>query len=259
MTTKESLDRVKAGYSFETWRGTNQLNEHLFVYNFYRHPPQFEGWELHQSQLLTAPGRPPAVISTWKQIGAAGSGLLRSELYECASRMKAHELLIERLAEFQSVDVVRQEPPPVGDVAFVGPGEGAVLFARANLLFFIANASPNQVPALPLAHQLDAELIARPEVPAGGQQELSMRASSQAELQATTGRKQSVTPQVTQVTDLDKGVYYKIFSDKGEVSLEDDQLAFEAEETGSGQINVYTIRPDAQPQQQRIVVTVDEE
>jgi hypothetical protein len=256
---EDRLDTIKEGYSFEDWRGANQLGEHLFIYNVYQHPPHFEGWELHQSQLLSAPGQPPAVISTWKQVEAPGIAVLRSELYECSSRLRAHELLVERLAQFQSVEVVRLEPPPVGDVAFTGPGEGFVLFARANLLFFIANARPEQAPVLPLARQLDAELIARPEKPDAGPPRLARRSAAPAKVEATAGRATPLTPALADAPGRDPGVYYKVFSDKGEVSLQDEELAFEAGEAGPGQIQVYTIRGDAPPWQQNIDVTVGEE
>ena len=96
------------------------------------------------ARLLTATGADPkgtraASQSMWQE-DAAADALLRVDLLEASSGTAARELVLELLGEFQSPEIKRVADPRAGELAFSGPGETAILFARANLVAMVRNA-----------------------------------------------------------------------------------------------------------------------
>ena len=110
--------RVKERHAYDTWRGTNTLEESLFIWRFFLAGDELPRWETDSVRRIVAPGQPPLVQSVWKQAGRAHSDLLVLDTYECPSRLGAHEFLVQYLSQFQSPAIGRRADIAAGDVAF---------------------------------------------------------------------------------------------------------------------------------------------
>src|SRR5690349_3487041 len=122
-------------FDFERWSGTNALGRGLFVQN-YRIPPPGPGWELARAWNVPATeDNPPALQTIWRDVTAAQpDALLRIDVYECASRPAAHQLMVRLLGEHQVANVSPVAQGEIGDVHALGGDGSTAVFARGNLV-----------------------------------------------------------------------------------------------------------------------------
>lgn len=106
--------------------------------------------------------RPPSIQSLWRMPEGHPNALLSVNTFECPSRATAHEFLLLLIAEFQLPLITHRDDLDIGDVAFSGPQDSMVLFARANLVYFVRNADREVVSVFPIAQQLDRDLSTKP-------------------------------------------------------------------------------------------------
>jgi hypothetical protein len=154
-------EELKRHVHQESWRGTNKLEEGLFVQGFVPPPGLLEGWIPARTRVIEQPGWPRLARSMWQASGG-GDRLLRVDVHECDSREEAHDFLVYLLGNLQGPRPERDEGSPVGDVAFMLPRGRSALFARANLVIAVLNAGPEVVPVIKPAEQVDAEISSQP-------------------------------------------------------------------------------------------------
>jgi hypothetical protein len=221
---------------FDEWRGVNRLDEELFIWNYLLVPGQLAGWRLHRLQRVEAPGWPPTVQSVWAGVNG---GLALVDVFECGSREDAHGLLVRLLGQLQSPRVARQEKPYAGDVAFAGPGDGLLVFARANLVLFLRVGDRDTPSVGPPAAQLDAELTSRPETVAGPGVPTILAARAVAPVRRGT----TVPLEIAAEDPLGEAMYYKVFSSSGSVTREEGRLLYRHEAAGSPQVELFAVAP----------------
>lgn len=205
------------------------------------------------------------VKSFWISPGAGRKTVIEVTVQECPSRKVAHEQLLQFIAQFQLPNVNRREGF-LGDIAFTGPRNLFVLFARGNLVCFLRNAGLEVVPVTELAQVLDQQLTSRPDVelevirrPAArlGREAFASAAPSKGEvfplnfeLLDLTGERAALTHEAaylemkkTPVTPV-RPVMYKVFSAAGETILEGDQLVYRPDVSGPQDIAIFAIKAD---------------
>jgi hypothetical protein len=234
----QQLDYLKQRHAYETWRDRNTLEENLFIWRFFLSGDEFPGWHAHRIQPMASSQWPPHIKSIWQRPGGKKEELLSVDVYECESRIAAHEFLLQLLDQFMSPLVQRREEIEVGDVAFAGPEDTQILFARANLVLSLGNAGSDLIPVSDIARQFDEQLINRPK---------------------TTGLRvisEILPPDFTLLQD---GVnaplavgplgppelkrWYKIFSRSGEVYQERGQLVYRSTSAETHEVTVFSIDP----------------
>lgn len=157
------IEHLKRQHRFAAWAGCNRLPEHLFVWNYFLLGCELDDWQLHASRPLPVTPERRFIPSVWQRAATGRRDeLLRVDAYECASRESAHEFLIELLAQFSAPVLRREEDLDIGDVVFAGGNDAGLVFARANLVFLIANGGRQAVPVREPTRQLDRGLVAKP-------------------------------------------------------------------------------------------------
>jgi hypothetical protein len=157
------LNEAKKRFSFGAWRGVNTLNRNLFIWKFALAGYDIPGWRPVQLRRLALPGTPPHIQSIWRRADAGQQVLLRVDVYECASRLAAHNTLLELLANFETPLARRATQIRIGDVAFAGPPNPWLAFARANLVILFRNAGALPVDVTGTAEKLDDDLTDEPQ------------------------------------------------------------------------------------------------
>lgn len=220
---------------FYAWRRTNRLGEELLVQNYVLPEEQLPGWALDRVDVVTRPGWPRSLQCVWRD---AAAGLTLVDVYESASREQAHALLVELVARVESPLVARQERPTLGDVVFTGPGEGFILFARANLVLAVRAASPRPTGIPEAAARIDADVISKPSVsPVEALPAIrSLRATAPA---VRAGERVALTLEAAETAG--EPLVYKFFTPTGELSLEDDQVVYRHGAGGPAQVETYAI------------------
>ena len=154
------IDVLRERYRFDEWKeGSARAPEGEGT----RPPVTFRGdeipgWRLVRQTARDAPprGHPPFARAMWE--GESPEHLAAVDVYSCASPAAAREYLLHLLGEFQGPTLTRAAALDVGDVAFVTPGDTAVLFARGSLVAVVRNAGRRVEPLGGVARALDAAL-----------------------------------------------------------------------------------------------------
>ena len=187
-TTRITIDqeqrrRLEREYGFSEWRGSpskprylcgsgrkdksvaaqqvSTSDQELFLrnYDFQKAP---DGWTPGVIESFDAepdPFRLTDVVWSKKYSEAA----LRVLTYECSSSAAARSFLVTLLAEFHLRDIKRRldfghKKVKIGDVAFAGPDDLVLLFARANNVVLIQNVGRKLVPVSQFALAIDTDM-----------------------------------------------------------------------------------------------------
>jgi hypothetical protein len=228
------LSRLKEHHEYERWRGQTRLEESLLVWRYFLIGDELVGLELIRSQAIKSPEWPPSIQSIWRTPAKDGRTLVRLDLFECDSTDAAHELIIRFLGEFQGPVVIRESETRVGDVAFTGPENTAMVFARGNMVVGLRNAGSETVPVQQFAVALDEDLTSRPE--AGGTVVPEIRRFEPLEQQyrADTGG-----PLALEASDpLNRPLRFKFYSSGAELVLEEGTPVLRPISPGSGRVTL---------------------
>jgi hypothetical protein len=249
------VETLKERHSYDTWRDNNTLEENLFIWKFFLNGNEFPNWRAHRIQPIEVPGQPPSIQSIWQlPTKDKTETLLNVNIYECGSRRNAHEFLVHLLGEFQSPLIVRQEQTPIGDIAFVYPGNTSILFSRANLVLLIRNVGRDLVSVNEFAQQLDLSLTSRPEtegvkvVP-----EIQRFQPLDEEFRTPSG----VLLELEASDPLERPLWYKFFSRSGEVLLEGDRLTYQPQASGAQEATVFAINANRGAVSQRVEFSIE--
>ncbi|MDX1615247.1 MAG: hypothetical protein R3300_13115 [Candidatus Promineifilaceae bacterium] len=234
----QAVEALKERLAFDEWKDSNTLAESLFIWQFFLTGDEFPGWSAHRIRQEEPTQWPRTIQSVWRPADEGKEGLLSVDIYECASRADAHELVLQLLAEFQSIDVTRQEQGIAGDVAFAPPGNATLLFARGNLLTLMRNASRPLVAIPEIAGRFDDFLVGRPELE-GAQVVPAIRRFQSAAKELEVGINAPLEAEA--IDPLERPVWYKFFADRGEILLEDGNLRYRPAVAGPQTLTMFAI------------------
>jgi hypothetical protein len=266
---KRQFSNLARHHDLESWHGRNRLSENLCAWRYFLSEDALPAWRPHRNQHIEAPRVPvlptsatragltqPPWLRTVQSVWTSGEGtreaILNIDVYECSSRAAAQEYLVRMLGEFESPLVSYDENSAIGDVVFTGPGNSAILVARANLVFVIRNAGSDLVPVDVPASQLDRDLISKPQ-PDPGRVESRVVRFDAGEAEMKTER--SVDIAVEGGPPAEVSPMYKFFSPTGEVVLEDGRPVYRSMSPGPQEISMYEIHPRGGETRQELPVT----
>lgn len=233
---KECLKRIKHKIEYDTWCGRSTLSESLFIYKYFMTASDIENWQLHRQRPIDVSGLPHCIQSMWRDPNGDPEVLLRVDIYECDSHMAAHEFLVHFVSQFQTTEVYRRDDVRIGDVVFIPISEQAVLFIRANLLVFLADAGRTRAPLIKLARDFDDALIDKPDRSALAAASHALRIS----VVENTLHEGGVIPVKLEIEERgEQAFYYRIFCSSGEMLIKQGQLSFQASVEGSPTIDIY--------------------
>ncbi len=255
---KRHLEYLKKHHKFKAWCGCNSLKENLFIWNYFLTGNELPGWQIYSNQPVTIPGWPRFIQSTWRHSEGDIEIALHVDVYECASRVKAHEFMLQLLGQFDLPNVEREGKIAVGDVAFANPTDAIILFARANFVLLLSNAGRELVPVSDIARPFDIELYSKPNIAKKAEavpgiqrfkttrMDIRVGESVPLEIEASNlpiletfiplKRKNSAQPE--------QAFYYKFFSSVGEVFLEEGRPVYRSESSGPQELTVFSIAAD---------------
>ncbi len=256
MLTPEAFAVAAQRFDFERWAGGNALGRGLFVRN-YRIPLLRSGWELVRAWSVPATeSSPPAMQTLWRNPAAGPEALLRVDVYECASRLAAHEQMLHLLGQNQMDNVTPVSEGEIGDVhATTTNGEMAV-FARGNLVIFVARAGTQVMPATSVAEELDADIVEEPAELVQPAAEAAAVASVQRFTSRPTKAKKrravTVHKEAIEVTP-GEPVMVKVFTDGGDPVLQDGRIELHATQAGVAKAVTYEIGAEGGPSRESIL------
>jgi hypothetical protein len=228
---------LESRFAFEDWRGAFEPHGVRCIWNFLLLGDELPGWRLHRSQSAAGGDGLRGVRSVWTKGENHTESLLTLDVFECASRLEAHALLLERLGEFQSPQIERQYQG-AGEVAFGPPGEASLLFARANLVALVLNGGAKVVPVGGLARQFDEDLSSRPDVSKGP----VLPTIHRFELLVGEVRREREIPLDVNASDpMGRPLTLKFFSDTGDVLLREGRPAYVARASGAQRVTVFAV------------------
>jgi hypothetical protein len=143
------------------WRGRRLSSEEVLIRHYRFQPELMPGFSLRRVRKL--PLRDGGVLMQATVTEDANPArILRIEAYEMPSVDTAHDRLVELLGSFELP--VADLPPAasrLGDVEFRVAGGAAIVFARGNIAFAVANAGTDG-PSDDLALSIDAAVLDKP-------------------------------------------------------------------------------------------------
>lgn len=240
---RQLFEEVAARHSYDEWRGVNRLDEELLVWAFFLRGEELPGWTAERIDEVSHPGWPRMIESVWKP---PEGGLALLDVFECSSRRKAHEFLIDLIAQLESPLVTRVERPRVGDVAFAGPGDGLAVVARANLVMLLRAGDRPPVPIQHAAAELDAEVISKPEAPAEPVALAAREAPAIRELRLAGPEPRPGAERALVVSAEDprrEPLFYKCFSSSGTLELRDGEVMYRHTSRAPPRLEVYAVAP----------------
>jgi hypothetical protein len=282
-TTAISLDpeqrrRLEKKYDFRKWQGTphepkqvcssryeNQvvgsevastLDQHLFFKNFgLTHGSQsLAGFTPNKVDAFEAKPDPLRVTEVvWSSKGCTDAAL-RVLTYECSSIAAARSFLLTLLGEFHLPRIKRRpdfvvsgKPVKIGDVAFAGPDDLVLLFARANNVIFIQNAGRAFVPVSQFALAMDAEMKSLPDPKIGHLAD--MKHFNILDKQIRVGDEVHIHTNGIQLAK-ETQTQFKFFAPGGEVFLKGNDLLYRCQAAGEQSVIVLVQKPGGETARQ---------
>jgi hypothetical protein len=243
--TPEMLDAIARRFQFERWAGVNTLGRELYVRN-YRIPPPAPGWELVRAwNVPPLEDSPPALQTIWSSPSAGAEALLRVDVYECASREAAHRHMLRLLGDHEVEGAGEVTADDLGDVfSTTRRGETAV-FARGNLVIFIARAGIQPAETRGVATTIDSDIVSEPAAELGRGVSVTQSARAAAE----GGAESVAVPETIELETLDETsqATLKIFADGGEVFESSGRIEMRVTDPARANAVVYTLPADGGP------------
>jgi hypothetical protein len=154
----EQLEAVRKRYEFEAWKGINRLDHDLELRGLAIPAGLVPGLQAERIREIDPGDGTRLLRMSWVDPNQDGS-LLLMDIRECPSRERAHEVLLELLANMQAPGVKRLGDESPGDIAFGLNASAAVVFARGNVAVSIANGGSETVSVKEIVRQVDSWLL----------------------------------------------------------------------------------------------------
>lgn len=146
---------LKAHYKYEEWVTPTPDKDRALVQDVAWLVDRLEHCiPLDSLLLIRSSNRPPVIQALFESTEKVGA-LIRLDIQVCVSSSAARHFLLQRLGQFQSALLERQDDPIIGDVVFVEPETEALVAAWANLVILVRNAGRQAVSLKAVFHELD--------------------------------------------------------------------------------------------------------
>jgi hypothetical protein len=140
-------------YKYQEWRAQDSIRETTFLTDPSALLGEFASFNVvHSAQIVYTSNRPPVIIMLMQNQTEA---LVRVDVDVCSSQSTARDFLLQRIGRFQTPTLIRQIDCGIGDVTFIEPESGAVLFARGNLVLQVRDAGSGCISLADAALALD--------------------------------------------------------------------------------------------------------
>lgn len=272
----EQRHRLEQEYGFSEWQGTPEPTDcqpqyknkaagseetspsqpQLFLKNFSlnKGSESLAGWTAGDVKSFKGESDPLRLTDgVWSSKGCSGT-TLRVLNYECSSIAAARSFLLTLLGEFNLSGIKRRplfvvdgKQVQIGDVAFAGPDDLVLLFARANNVVFIQNTGQGLVPVSRFALAIDAEMTSGPDSKNG--QPVDMKHFDVRDKQIRVGDEVRIYTNGLQLTK-EKQTLFKFFAPAGEVLLKKDNLLYRCQAPGKQSVTVLAHKPGGETARQ---------
>jgi hypothetical protein len=240
-------DELRRRYAFDEWRGHNALDEDLLIWKYFLVGKELSGWSPTRIQESIRRDGVRHILSMWKAAGRRGfdEGLARVDIFEFDARAAAHEFLLGTLGQFQSPNIRRLQPPPVGDVAFAPQDQGAdtLVFSRANVVVWARNAGRDEAPVGDLAAQLDRQFVEKPVENADVLEGLSPRIRSFGFAKEQVNIGETVAINIEAADPAGRPLWFKFFAKECEFRIDDGRPSLKILGEGQREVTVVAVNP----------------
>jgi hypothetical protein len=270
--------RLREHFKFKSWQNRNRLGRELFIKNFHVQRSDLPGWAVQRVQPLRFPQWPATCRVLWRPAQPHLSAPLRTsdktepllqlDIYECTSRVHAHEFLLRLLAEFQLPGMSLREEAAAGDVLFGNPTGQVALFARGNVAVLLRNSGLSLLPIAALTNSFDQSLTREPE-PSSLMEIRAPRTRAAAASKVHLGSKTALplpvpltqdVPRPASGTSIEPGAevvpMLKIFAQRGKLLEEDEKIVYQATASGVQEVVMFAIFPNGTATASRVRYTV---
>lgn len=225
-------------HNLESWQGINTLEEKLFIWQYFLGDDEFPGWNADHIDNHREMGSLRSSNSIWFPVEDDSETLLNIIIHERSSRSEAHTFLMEQLSHFHGPRPIKLDKTSTGDVAFGYPDNYLILYARANLTILLRNADRQLISVSEIARQFDQNLIRHPEI----QENRVIPTIQDFSTPSASVQVGQLAPLEISATDpLERAIWYKFYTQSGEVHIEDGQLVYQPETVGRHIITAYAI------------------
>ena len=155
------LNLLKQVYEFEAWPTNNRSTIKATItdlYDYLTNHSLFYGWRVDSPELSENERKTRILRVRLKPSDALrDSEMILLNVFECAPFRDPSDFLLQLLGKFQE-RLARLRAPSIGDIAFVGRGEGTLVFRWGRLVFSIVSAGRTNVPLVENAHLVKQHL-----------------------------------------------------------------------------------------------------
>jgi hypothetical protein len=264
--------RLEKDYKFTEWQGTPKQDchrhnghavsskatgdEQLFLknYNLSKSPEPLEGWTPGKVESFKSDSDPSQLTEVvWSADGCHGAAL-RVLTYECSSIPAARSFLLTLLGGFNLSGIKRRpdfvvgsKPVQIGDVAFAGPDDLVLLFARANNVVLIQNVGQSFVPVSQFAHAMDKDMTSSPYPKTGPLKDV--KHFHVCDKQIRVGDEVRIHTEQELVMK-EKETLFKVFAPAGEVFLKGNEFLYRSRAAGEQSVTILEHKPGGEPTRQ---------
>lgn len=225
------LEFLRERYGFEAWSRAGEPAEALFIWKYFLSEGDLPGYKSERiDETEAGEGWPRSIRSLWRNQDDP-EAVLSALVFEADARDSARALLLRALGQFQAILEPREG---IGEVGFAA-GEGAIVFALANLVIVLRTAEGKPVSMAGVAQRLEGQIRTRPEV--GGKVVPDIE-----ELALGPERPDGTLPLSLRAVDpLGRPVWFKLFTAGGEALEREGELVFRAYGPGPRELTVFAI------------------
>jgi hypothetical protein len=236
MTAREyerdpKLDHLRNRYGFADWAEPGTPPESLFIWRYVPTRDDLPGYELERIDVIEERDQPALTQSIWRS-QTDRYALVESLIAECPDRTSARIALLRTLGQFQAYLELRKG---LGDVGFAAEGDGAIVFALANLVVLLRTIDGEPLPVSRSAQNLEHHMRGRPD--AG-----RPVAPTFNDLAAGAPQADGTIPISIEATDpLGRPLWFKMFGQEGEALERNGELAFRPYGPKRWELTVFAI------------------
>jgi hypothetical protein len=231
-------EELKIAVGYDNWPRNDVGDDRLFVRNHQIGVPAVEGWKVVSARRNRLPDGVFVSRINFENPTTLVDDLLLVESYECPARQVARDALLEQLANFHLQRSFSQVPDPPGGVVLVDEGEANALVVIGNLMVRLSSGGEVAVPVRSISEQLVAQIAARPKVSSTSR---AMAVPEHREVEVGESTRVGLsTPAMSEFAEVEGAATVKLFARCGEIRAVDDDLVFDADETGHGTIECYS-------------------
>lgn len=236
---QDRRDLLKRQLKFDDWCDKGTLDDEVFIFNHNIPDGSLKSWQTyHHQSSIDVLNRPVVIDDIWRPANSPAQCAVKITKYETNSRREAHELLIQIMSNAHFA-VPYHPIPMIGDIAFAGPNNQSILFARGNVVVVLTNVDRIPVDLIIHAKTIDNSFCQKEEVlqgnmmvKAGPKSKSGIRLTKdkkgklKVEIRGDGKQKQQVLKASALIDEAPKPKInnIRLFSSGGEIKIENDEL-----------------------------------